>query len=138
MRDRLIELIRDRCKYEHCLGKNDLGICKNSCEATTALADYLLKNGVIVPPCKVGSTLYRIDTIGVKCSHENSYYDEYWCGGCPHREIGDCDARKEPYIFVMENAKAQTIFGNEHLFGTRVFLTREEAEEALERSENGK
>lgn len=31
-------------------------------EITEELADYLLDNGIIVPPCKVGDTVYRIYT----------------------------------------------------------------------------
>jgi hypothetical protein len=42
MRDRLIELIND---------------VVHPCHAG-ALADYLLENGVIVPPCKVGTEVY--------------------------------------------------------------------------------
>lgn len=60
MRDRLIELINqdncpspymcdERCKYSHleqCIGDR--------------LADHLIANGVILPPCKVGETLYLV------------------------------------------------------------------------------
>lgn len=60
MRDRLIELINqdncpspyicdERCKYsrlEQCIGDR--------------LADHLIANGVILPPCKVGETLYLV------------------------------------------------------------------------------
>lgn len=99
-------------------------------------ADYMLANGVIVLPCKVGSTIYRIDEMSKQCSYENEHYDEFYCRNCRIRLNGDCDARKEPYIFVIRNANAQTILGNEHLIGTRAFFTREDAEKALaERSE---
>ena len=47
MRDRLIELIKkEGSMYE----VNDI----------KHLADYLLANGVIVPPCKVGDVVYHI------------------------------------------------------------------------------
>jgi hypothetical protein len=56
MRDRLIELIKVshrewlRKEYDH---ETD----KNVCEY---LADHLLAEGVILPPCKVGQTVYCI------------------------------------------------------------------------------
>ena len=46
-RERLIELIQ----------KSVNGCARNWAET---IADYLLENGVIVPPCKVGTHLYRI------------------------------------------------------------------------------
>ena len=47
MRDRLIELIRDSIHILHgCFEE--------------IIADHLLANGVVVPPCKVGDTVYFI------------------------------------------------------------------------------
>lgn len=128
MRDRLIELIDGS-------GDKVLSIPYIGSDGAAALADHLLAEGVIVLPCKVGSTIYRIDTIEFQCTHEGSFYDEYYCGGCRHLMNGDCDARKKPYIYEIKNANAQTILGNEHLIGTRAFLTREEAERALKGAE---
>ena len=56
MRDRLIELIANYDRTYDCdLCPKDKhgGSCGNEC-----LTDYLLANGVIVPPCKVGHTVY--------------------------------------------------------------------------------
>ncbi|MBR5544880.1 MAG: hypothetical protein IKU66_05340 [Clostridia bacterium] len=58
MRDRLVELIMtaDGCDCENtddCY--NDCNVCL--CEK---LADHLIANGVIVPPCKVGETVYWV------------------------------------------------------------------------------
>lgn len=44
MRDRLIELLIKR------------GVTFRTCD----IADYLLNNGVIVPPCKVGDMVYQV------------------------------------------------------------------------------
>ena len=49
MRDRLIELLKK--KYDHFC--DQCGVNKDS-HYTDSLADYLIANGVIVPPCKVG------------------------------------------------------------------------------------
>lgn len=47
MRDRLIEILHEMPK------EMMIGEC----------ADYLLANGVIVPPCKVEDTVYQVDTV---------------------------------------------------------------------------
>ena len=94
MRDRLVELIREakkQTKNANCdIGRNMI------------FADYLLANGVIVPPCKVGDTVYETD--GVR---------------------------------IYESTIKQVIYDttgvafDERAIGTSIFLTREEAEQAL-------
>ena len=101
-------------------------------------ADYLLKNGVIVPPCKVGDKLYAIsDTRVVECTcYELSTHNElqicaefncdYDCKGCPfsswvqeHSGEYSCHGEYGDWFF------------SESDFGKKVFLTREEAEAKL-------
>lgn len=53
MRDRLIELIREAKKHTR-NANSDIG-------RNMIFADYLLENGVIVPPCKVGDKVYYIN-----------------------------------------------------------------------------
>ena len=55
MRDRLIKLLNG--KYDHFC--DQCGVNKDS-RYTDDLADHLLDNGVIVPPCKVGDTVYAL------------------------------------------------------------------------------
>ena len=57
MRDRLIDLLTDD------LSKADNPLQFVSDEIVERLADYLLANGVIVPPVKEGDELYRITTL---------------------------------------------------------------------------
>lgn len=62
-RDRLIELLNSvQCKVnccvavdKRCTDLDNLDRCQ-----IQAISDYLIENGVIVPPCKVGDTVYRI------------------------------------------------------------------------------
>ena len=56
MRDRLIELLNT--KYDHWC--DQCGVNKDS-HYTDSLADYLLANGVIVPPCKAGDKVWLIN-----------------------------------------------------------------------------
>lgn len=73
------------------------------------LADYLLANGVILSPVDIGKTVYKISLSGKIISLNVANYD-YGVITFPYN------------IIPFEN------------FGKTVFLTREEAEKALERS----
>lgn len=83
-------------------------------------ADHLLANGVIVPPCKVGDTVYfdtylRGDSVGVR----------------PHKVI------EVKCVIITEPSKGG--IGAEISdwdFGKTVFFTREEAEKALKEREH--
>lgn len=58
MRDRLIDLIAiydETYDCETCTSENKGGRCGNKC-----LADHLIANGVVLPPCKVGQTVWFI------------------------------------------------------------------------------
>ena len=72
---------------------------------TEYLADYLLEHGVIVPPCKVGDTLY-------------------------------CESAIKGHITYLKAPDLEWIFENREFFGKEIFLTREEAEQALKEREN--
>jgi hypothetical protein len=106
-RERLIELIRKAKKNTK--GANcDL-------EREMLFADYLLDNGVIVPPCNVGDTVYQIDDVRIY-----------------QGTVAEIVLNKLHVICVADI----TCF-DERAIGKTVFLTREEAEKALaERSAN--
>lgn len=60
MRERLIELLE--IAHKHCsdCDCSECSLrCETDCEAIN-IADYLLDNGVIVLPCKVGDTVWAI------------------------------------------------------------------------------
>lgn len=123
MRDRLIELIRGARKTTK--GANcDL-------EREGLFADYLLANGVIVPPCKVGDTVYAFsDTMGTVLEYfvENltiAYLEENQ--NCYTYE-GNC---------FKECVLLDSIDFDFDDIGKTVFLTREDAEKALKGGEQG-
>lgn len=107
MRDRLIELICENiqdeciahCNHPYCYK------CKN-------LADYLLANGVIVPPCKVGDKVYYIYWFNGKKIGEARVV-EICCGEC-----GFAYHLNSDYTYFDLQEK-------------EVYLTKEEAEQAL-------
>ena len=102
MRDRLIELLNQNCGY----------VEEQKAEK---LADYLLENGAVALPCKLGDTVYRISTrrgTGIKYIQETTV----------SRIAIDNEGI---WIFCTCNPIAKTVFGK------TVFLTREDAEKAL-------
>ena len=84
----------------------------------TRLADYLLEHGVTVPPCKVGDTVYRPSN----------------CLGVVQFVIISFNIYESEMFFTDDSENI--IYLSD--IGKTVFLTREEAEQALrERESNG-
>lgn len=102
MRDRLIELL-DECRSIEGVGS----------DLIEKQADFLLVNGVIVLPCKVGDTVYS-------------------CVGNAYRlekiVIESCS--KNATLVLKSGLNGQLIF-DENDIGKTVFLTPKEAEQAL-------
>ena len=119
-RERLIELIKQSL-FKHIY---------KSCNLSENISDDLIANGVIVPPCKVGDTVYiKNKPFVISFIHIESeiryviQFDCCDCGDCPFYENieGEFDCRTNGYIEFTAND-----------IGKTVFLTREEAEKALE------
>ena len=129
-REKLIELIQNAVN----------GCARHWAEV---IADHLLSNGVIVPPCKGGDTVYCISKnrieeasvgeITISTGLQISIYFEcdYDCLGCPFSSWGQ-DYSGEYSCRGEYGTKEVTCED----FGKTVFLTKEEAEAKLkERSE---
>ena len=109
-------------------------------------ADYLLANGIIVPPCKVGDKLYAISESRIAectCDEINIHNEvticaefqcDYDCKGYPfnawkqdfHTGEYSCDGEYGSWFFSLKD------------FGKTVFLTKEEAETALRKEDEVK
>lgn len=121
-RERLIELIEQaerKEKYDFLTADLDEAIdmsggTKISC-SMEYLVDYLLENGVIVPPCKVGDKVYELTT-----SEE-----------IEQRKVKDIIYDNEGFRLRLE-----PYFSYEYYLNETVFLTREEAEKALKERKN--
>lgn len=111
MRDKLIELVNDFEELDF-LVPPDWWI--------EHLAEHLLENGVIVPPCKVGDTLYAISQM--KDRRILPFVNEY--------EATSIGVGKRKCKVYHEKDSFIKIFLQDD-FGKTVFLTREEAERAL-------
>lgn len=109
-REKLIELIVNAKPYD----SYECTICTKddvACECCGAekLADYLLANGIIVPPCKVGDKVYEWD---YDFETDTDYVIEsHVCGFAIMTEMG---------IYPLRN------------FGKTVFPSKEDAEKALQ------
>lgn len=112
-RERLIEFILE------CDKSNEVLSCFNERprkrQAAEIFADYLLANGVIVPPCKVGDTVYQTDSCRV--------YES---------EIDYIEVHGFVTIFYTDG-----VAFDERAIGGSIFLSREDAEKALAERSKG-
>lgn len=125
MRDRLVELLKKADDYAS-------GVCTDYNEAQEVCADFLLSNGVIVPPCKVGDTVYRIVKMGT-----GIHYKQIGRCGIGHTQgykIVPCEEKIKRFIRSVTVTK-NNLFDICENFGKTIFLTREEAEKALKGDE---
>lgn len=123
-RERLIELLTANvpCDMD---GHGNCSVCEHrysneDCERhlVEVLADHLLANGVIVPPCKVGDRVYELVNW---CDYTNCHFE----GGCSRCNDKGMVERKFNYSHLGQ-------------LGKTVFPTKEEAERALAKVTNGK
>ena len=112
-RDRLIELL-EQAKEK---ANGTLGSMNNGFGAW--YADYILADGWIRPPCKVGDRLYQI----VEMNHTAHKHHNVF--------ISDFPITVEPYQIVYRNIMGGYSCIPFDDFGKTVFLTKEEAEEKL-------
>ena len=109
MRDRLIKIVKDslmkNIDYTHRLAEN--------------ITDDLLANGVIVPPCKVGDTVYVVS--------QGAGFSVVWNVYKATAKAIHLDRWGQ--LFIRVETDKENIGGYVEI--ERVFLTREEAEMAL-------
>lgn len=118
MRDRLIEMIKDA---EKAFPKD-----KPVLDIEEFVADHLLANGVIVPPCKVGDITYVFDY------EVNNHLETKFRGIAP--SVVEAIVIEDEGLWI-ENEHAKYHISS---VGEFIFLTKEEAEKALaDRSGNG-
>ena len=109
MKDRLMELLKSAplCGYAFDDQYSDGTIEK--------IADHLLANGVIAPPCKVGDTVYS-------------------CLGYAYKVKKIVVESKSKHItFVLESGLNGQLIFDETCFGKTVFFTKEDAAASKER-----
>ena len=102
-RERLVELLDEANFKKDIIGTRDI-------------ADYLLAKGVSIPLCKVGQTVYSIDN----------------CINRPEMIVVTSihHHRKHTFFSALSRSQREYCFEEKDI-GKTVFLTKEEAEEAL-------
>ena len=136
-RERLIELLMQGDIAASKQGVFNCCMCRREAET---IADYLLENGVIVPPVKMGDIVY-IDNVPHNVVHIT--IEEDGISYCAKYDCDEYECCKEcPFAKEISFGEVIMCEGNEyHEFtasdiGKTVFLTREEAEKALEERED--
>lgn len=138
-RDRLIKLIEEgtRIAYDKSLEEVRRIVKENhhfnsatdrTVSISEIVADFLLENGVIVPPVKVGDTVYEIRENG-RSPISGRRFDR--C--ITTVQMLDCAAIRKSTLYAKEKRYAKN---DSVRLGKTVFLTREEAEKALEERED--
>ena len=118
-RERLTEIVNNAPFGRGTLGENFIE------SVSEKIADYLLENGIIVPPVKVGQTVYYIfDGFIEPCTVEVIFLSDYEDkdGNCTCMADIHFDRDDFPYTV------AEIYFTD---IGKTVFLTKEQAEKAL-------
>jgi hypothetical protein len=113
MKERLKEILQNHDYYAHCEGcTRVIKACENCRDER--LADHLLANGVIVPPVKVGQTVYSVSRKSLDGHWEdNRYIVDRW---------SEWTIREIKFSLTLWECGG---------FGENVFATRTEAEIAL-------
>jgi hypothetical protein len=123
MRDRLIKILREPIPVIK--GYDTIGESRMSIVDAEKYADRLISNGVIVPPCKVGDTVYVINDFEVEettvFSMRIKSTDSHWITFVRAKITDHFVKFKDGYGSAFDT----------FIFGKTVFSTREEAERAL-------
>ena len=122
MKDRLIELLK---KTPH--GTYTLENVIEPLYIENVMAKYLLENGVIVPPCKVGDVVYLI--MDAETVHRRILETEVI-------EIS-MNNRKQVHLMTTKKYRYNFTMVPFEDFGKTVFLTREEAVAKLKEGGQG-
>ena len=118
MKDRLIELL------DECRGIEGIGM-----ELVAKKADFLLENGVIVPPVKVKQTVWVYNQTAGKV-YQNTVIGIYAVGTSRYKNSIKCE-----YINIHgESSRRKFTWAQ---IGKQVFLTKDEAEKALAMMKGG-
>lgn len=120
-RERLIELLNDMQDKGYVQARNEDEI---SCHVSNEkLADAIIADGWMRPLCKPSDILYTIES----------------CKNNPEKLVVIAVYQYEKYTFIKALSRNQTeYFYEDEDFGKIVYFTKEEAEQALRKEDEGK
>ena len=117
--------------YEQAKKVDDVGLTTHILQELKEYRDLEEQGLLLKLPCKVGDTVYIIDKRYTKCS---SYDEEYSESSCWNWEK-ECDSKMYYVVVKRYVGTLEWIISRLKYFSKTVFLTKEEAEKALERLE---
>ena len=137
--------------WERLKAYEDAGLSPQACaeareiEETLSSYDYSIsrmvelmkadKDGrLVVLPCKVGDVIYKLFREYTECTSYQVRKDDYCCEGC----MVPCDSREVTVIRAIQPNSLPEVVRYIEDIGKTVFLTREEAEKALQEMEGKK
>ena len=124
MRENLIALLCEgTAKTETCNLHLECAIAKRGCGFCTIMADYLIENGVIVFPCKIGDVVYFVYKTCDEDGKEFKIIDSGTVHGISRDKTGT-------WVFCRYESGLSYHHKAED-FGKTVFFVKESAEKAL-------
>jgi hypothetical protein len=134
--------------WERLKAYEDAGLSPQACaeareiEETLSSYDYSIsrmvelmkadKDGrLVVLPCKVSDVIYKLFREYTECTSYQVRKDDYCCEGC----MVPCDSREVTVIRAIQPNSLPEVVRYIEDIGKTVFLTREEAEKALQEME---
>lgn len=152
MKNRLWNILHKvSCSSNTCSKIKDHTCSIEACKLESIIETLLNSNRVIVTPCEFGTHIYRIlleipdgETQCYECQYNSSGFGDFYCD---HNYIGwptmeekilepeDVCPKYVPYIYEQPMTPEFWV-ANEKWFNTTWFLTKEQAEAALERFKN--
>ena len=127
-RKRLVELLS---QFERTCPENCTGLEKSCTQCVLEQkADHLLDNGVVVPPCKVGETVYYVSNSPMSLSVEANTVYEAHISRIVTTQYGTT------LVIQIHNSYGCTEIPDINEWGKTVFLTKEEAEAKLKGGES--
>lgn len=98
------------------------------------IADYLIANGVILPPCKVGDKVFEIKKTCFECPYcKDDYANWCECALDDNKTMFETDYDKD---CIYEIRETKFIYNMIEQVGKTVFVSREDAEKALKERAN--
>lgn len=123
-REKMIELLEEADQVAQAKGITDYK------DAIADNADHLLANGVIVPPCKSGDTVYYLTTVDTE---KELNVTDIFCG-----TVQGIGFDGKILWISAKYTNGLYYYHQSEDFGKTVFLTKEEAEAKLKERSEGK
>lgn len=103
-------------------------LCTNGEDRAIELAKADMEGRVVILPCKIGDVMYKLFREYTECTLYQDRKDNCCCEGCEF----PCDSREVTVIRAIQPNSLPEVARYVDEIGKTVFLTREEAEKALE------